>query len=137
MDTTTSNTTLNTNDATATATMNDQAAPSLSASPPHAPSSSAHILTELGLENLPVEEKSTILEQLTSLVQKRVMVRILETLTDDQKDEMGQLLEKNGGDSSTLTDWLSEKMPNIGAIVQEETEKVKTELLSSNALQGI
>ncbi|GEM_PF-1042612 len=99
--------------------------------------SSANILVELGLENLPEEEKATILDQLMSLVQKRVMVRILDALTDDQKEEMGALLEKNGGDADAVSAWLGDKVPNLPNIVAEETETVKTELLSSEALKGV
>lgn len=89
----------------------------------------ANIIKELGLENLSDDEKLDILSRLSTLVQKRVMVRILDTLSDEQKDEMGELLEKQSENADALTDWLSGKVENLPGIVEQETNNVKTELL--------
>lgn len=89
----------------------------------------ANIITELGLENLSDDEKLDILSRLSALVQKRVMVRILDALSDEQKEEMGELLEKQGGNVDALTDWLSDKVQNLPGIVEQETTNVKAELM--------
>lgn len=93
--------------------------------------SSTNILKELGLENISEEEKAKILSDLTSLVQKRVMARVLDYLSDEEKEEMGKLLEENPEDIDAITEWLKEKVPGVGDIVVEETGKVKEELVSS------
>jgi ElaB/YqjD/DUF883 family membrane-anchored ribosome-binding protein len=88
-----------------------------------------NIIEELGLETLPEEQKITLLEQMTTLVQKRVMLRIMEVLTEVEKDEFEKLLEEKGEDAIEIANFLREKIPNLDELVKEEIVKLKKEVI--------
>jgi len=89
----------------------------------------ANIIEELGLESLPEERKIAIVQMMTDLVQKRVMLRIMEILSEAEKDEFEKLLKEKGESAPEVAEFLKEKIPNLDEIVKEEIIKVKEEAL--------
>lgn len=89
----------------------------------------ANIIEELGLESLPEERKIAIVQMMTDLVQKRVMLRIMEILSEAEKDEFEKLLKEKGEGAPEAAEFLKEKIPNLDEIVKEEIIKVKEEAL--------
>lgn len=88
-----------------------------------------NIIAELGLESLPEEQKISLLENMATLVQKRVMLRIMEILSEAEKDQFEKFLEEKGEDAPEIAEFLREKIPNLDEVVKEEIIKLKKEVL--------
>lgn len=72
-------------------------------------------LQELGLDQLPEEQKQAFLEQVYSSLEERVGVRLSEGLTDAQLEEFEGIIDR---DQTKVSAWLSQHAPNYA---QEET----------------
>ena len=86
-----------------------------------------NIITLLGLEALPDERKAAILDQVSDLVQRRIMLRAMDSLKAEDKDRIIEI-EKN---PELVASFLAEKVPNLEKITEEEIIKVKKELFES------
>lgn len=86
-----------------------------------------NIIARLGLQDLPEEKRLSLLEDLGVLVQKRVTIRLMEALPDEDVQEADRL----SGDPEALLAFLSSKVADVGTIIEEETEKVKEEMLAA------
>ena len=86
------------------------------------------LIRALGLDALPDGEKQAILDQATDIVQKRLMLRLLDALTDDDAREAERLAD----DQPALLAFMVSKVPDMPAMVQEEIEKVRVELGAAN-----
>ncbi|MBU1132465.1 hypothetical protein KKC32_04445 [Patescibacteria group bacterium] len=87
----------------------------------------ANIIGLLGLQSLPDDEKSAMLEQMNELVQKRVMLRIMEVMADEDQKQMAEM-EQN---PQAVLAFIGEKVPNLEDIVKEEVVKLKAEMLQA------
>lgn len=85
-----------------------------------------NIVSLLGIESLPDEEKLKIIDKVTSLVQKRLLVRIYDSLQADKQEEFGKLLESEN--SQALSDFLEQNVPNLQEMMDLELSQVKAEL---------
>ena len=84
------------------------------------------LLTEIGLDNLPLEEQATILSEMGDAIMSAIMVRVVPMLDDAAKKELDTML---GGElePAQLQAFLSAKIPTFQAIVDEEVTTFKTE----------
>lgn len=87
---------------------------------------SANIITLLGIELLPEEKKMEIITQAQDLVQRRVMLRVLDTL----KPEDQGTVEKAEAEGK-LTEFLAARVPNWTEIIMQEIARVKIELMEA------
>ena len=85
-----------------------------------------NIIAILGLETLPDEQKLGIVEKVSDLVQKRLMIRIVESLSVPDRVDLEKLLAKNDPDS--LQGFLANRVPFLARWADEEVAKIKTEL---------
>lgn len=85
-----------------------------------------NIIKILGIESLPDERKIEIIEMATDLVQKRLVLRVLDILNPDEREEFGQILEQ--GSSGLIDEFMEKHAPNFGDWIIEEISKVKGEL---------
>jgi hypothetical protein len=85
-----------------------------------------NIITILGIDKLPVEQQKETMEKLGAIVYQEVMLRALDIMTEEDKDEFEALIEKNP-DPEAMFVFLSEKVPTIDTIVTEEAEKLREE----------
>jgi hypothetical protein len=85
-----------------------------------------NIVLILGINTLPIEKQKEAMERLGSIVYQEVMLRVLDILTEEDKDEFEKLIEKNPNPEN-LFDFLSNKLPNFEEIVKEEAEKLRDE----------
>ena len=83
------------------------------------------IISILGIQALPDERKAEILDQASALVQKRLLVRIMESLDDTKRQEFEGLLEKN--DQAALEAFMAANTPDFTAWVLEEVNNLKKE----------
>jgi hypothetical protein len=85
-----------------------------------------NIVVTLGINTLPVEQQKETMERLGTIVYQEVMLRALDILTEEDKDEFEKLIEKDPN-PETMFGFLSEKIPNLEEIVIEEAKKLKEE----------
>ena len=85
-----------------------------------------NIVTTLGINKLPVEQQKEAMERIGSIVYQEVMLRALDILTEEEKDEFEKIVEKDASPDN-LFDFLTDKIPNLGDIVVEEAEKLRKE----------
>jgi len=84
------------------------------------------LIKKLGLENLSEEEKLKVLEETSDIVFDRVLIRLMNELSEEEANEFNNLLENEKEDEVAKV--LYAKFPNINDIFDEEIEKVKEEL---------
>lgn len=88
----------------------------------------ADLLIALGLETLPDEEKVAIVDKMTTTVQKAVVGRLYDQLSEEQRTQMEQILENPQPEA--LNEFLSTNVPNFPDLVKEETIKFKRAMLT-------
>lgn len=89
-----------------------------------------NIVSLLGIEHLADEDKVILIEEMTNLVQKRALLRILENLKEKSKKELEKIIENKAKDETKLIfDFLSDNNPNLLAIIQKEIIALKEELI--------
>lgn len=84
------------------------------------------ILTELGINALPPERQEEVLTAMTELLLKRLTVRLLENLNEEQRKEFDVV--SSSGDTEKVAEFFSRNVPGYGQIVQDEIAKFKTEM---------
>jgi hypothetical protein len=85
-----------------------------------------NIVLILGINTLPVEKQKEAMERLGAIVYQEVMLRVLDILTEEDKDEFEKLIEKDPNPEK-LFEYLFDKLPNFEEIVKEEAEKLREE----------
>ncbi len=88
-----------------------------------------NLLTELGLQSLPAQEKSGFLKHIYETLEMRVGMRLADQMTNEQLDEFETFY--NAKDDAGAFRWLETNFPNYKAIVAEEFEKLKAEIAQS------
>ena len=86
-----------------------------------------NIISLLGLGSLPEEEKVAMINKFADVVRKRTMLRVLESLTEEQEVE----LEKIGENPEEVLKYLAEIVPNFQEILNGEVVKLKEEMLKA------
>lgn len=86
-----------------------------------------NIFVELGLTSLSDSEKADMLEQMNDLVLKRVMLRVIELISDEQAQAMSVLPT----DEDRLN-YILKAVPNFGDLLNEEIQKVKHEIAAAS-----
>jgi diaminopimelate decarboxylase len=86
-----------------------------------------NIIKELGLENLPEERQMKIILGMGRIIQQNVILRVLDELKEEDKDEFDKFLAQKGDDQEAIFNFLQSKIPNLDSIINEEIEKFKKE----------
>lgn len=84
------------------------------------------LLKDLGLDNIPADDKSSLLKHIYETLEMRVGTRLADNMTDAQLDEFEHFF--NTKDDSGAFNWLKTNFPNYKDIVDEEFLKLKTEV---------
>jgi Protein of unknown function (DUF5663) len=85
-----------------------------------------NLLRELGLGELPAEEKNKMLAHIYETLELRVGMRLAEKMTDAQLDEFEAFIDRN--DEEGALHWLETNFPNYKDVVAEELTKLKEEI---------
>lgn len=88
-----------------------------------------NIVKELGLDNLPEDKQLEILEKIGSIIFQSVLLRTLDIMSEEDKDEFEKLLSEKADDPDIVLKFMQNKVPNLDDIVKEEVVKFKTETL--------
>jgi len=85
------------------------------------------LIKELGLEGLPIEKQKEMLERMANVVNKRIILRAMDELSEDEVMEINSSLVSL--DTQEALSLLDEKIPNFDKIVSEEIAKFQEEML--------
>jgi Mg/Co/Ni transporter MgtE len=86
-----------------------------------------NIISLLGIEKLPEEQKLLLLHKMSSLLQKRIAARVLEKLDAEDQQAFVNYAGKEEGRVKAI---LEKKKINVVALVQEEVLKLREEMKS-------
>lgn len=87
-----------------------------------------NIITLLGLSALPLAERAHMLERMTEVVMKRVLLRVLDTLPDaDTKATLLSAVEEDN--AFVVEDVIQKYVADFAGLVAEETVQVKQMLV--------
>jgi|SRR5690606_23551849 len=85
-----------------------------------------NLLRELGLGELPADEKNKMLAHIYETLEMRVGMKLAEKMTNEQLDEFEGFIDKN--DEAGALKWLETNFPNYKQVVAEELETLKAEI---------
>lgn len=85
-----------------------------------------NLLIELGLGNLPPEEKNKMLMHIYETLEMRVGMKLAEKMTNEQLDEFEGFIDRN--DEAGALTWLETNFPNYKEVVAEQLELLKSEI---------
>lgn len=85
-----------------------------------------NILQVLGLQNLPEDQKIALLENISELVIKRIIVRVIKEIKDEDREEANKVFASGTDDEKLL--FMQDKV-NFTQLLTEELIKVKQELM--------
>lgn len=85
------------------------------------------ILQKLGLESMPAEVQQQTLDQVTQIVERRVMGLVDEMMTDDQRKEFE---ERTKQDPESVMQWLSSELADVAKIYTAALEDYLEEVTS-------
>ncbi len=88
-----------------------------------------NIITSLGLQAASDDNKVALISEMAALVEKRLIARILETLSEKDRKKLDSLLGEKGNESDEVGEFLKSKIPNIDTLFQEEVVAVKREMM--------
>jgi len=86
-----------------------------------------NIIVELGLQNLSQDRQLELLNKMSDLIQKRVLLRAIKSLSVEEKQEFDKILGKEN--EQEIYRYLIGKVPNIDEITDEEVIKFKEEVI--------
>ncbi len=84
-----------------------------------------NIIEEFGLGGLPEEKQAELLTAMTESVLKRITIKILEQLSDEDRDEFDKLRETDEPDK--ITEFLRAKISDYDQMVEEVIRQFKEE----------
>jgi hypothetical protein len=86
-----------------------------------------NIITLLGLEDLPIENRAQLVDELTQILEVRVLSAAYDTLSEEQAQHLDTLLNDN--DPELVTTYIQENVPTLSDIFASQIEVLKAELV--------
>lgn len=90
-----------------------------------------NIITLLGLEDLPLENRAQLVDELTEILEVRVLSAAYDTLSEDQAKHLDSLLDENNPE--LVTTYIQENVPTLSDIFANQVETLKAELVQHKA----
>lgn len=84
------------------------------------------LIKELAIDQLPPEKQEEVLTAMTELLLKRLTVRVLENLSEPQREEFSRI--SAGGDPEKVNQFFVANVPDYEKIMQDEIGKFKVEM---------
>jgi len=86
-----------------------------------------NLITELGIDKLPVGQQEDILLQSGNIIFQSILNRTIPLLSDKEQTEFEQVLETAKGDRAgeIVFNFLKSKLPNLDTIIKEEIAEFK------------
>lgn len=86
-----------------------------------------NLLDILGAGDLPEDQKAALVDKAAELVQKRLLVRLFDSLSEDKQKELAGIVEGEAGDKFQA--FVDANAPDFADWAGEEAIKVKEELV--------
>lgn len=86
------------------------------------------IFKELGMENVPEEQKEALRQQMLDLIETRFNRAILMAMSEEEKLEFDKVLESGEG----VDEFIQAKVPNYAEIHRQIIDDLKQEMLNLN-----
>ena len=90
-----------------------------------------NIITLLGLEDLPIENRAQLVDELTQILEVRVLSAAYDTLSEEQAQHLDTLLNDNNPE--VVTKFIQENVPTLSEIFATQVENLKAELVQHKA----
>ena len=84
------------------------------------------LLKELGLSDLPLQEKNKMFNHIYETLEMRVGTKLAGQMSDEQLNEFESFIDKN--DEAGALKWLETNFPNYKQVVASELETLKSEI---------
>jgi len=88
-----------------------------------------NIISSLGIGSLSDEKKAALIDQMSELAEKRIVLRLMQELPEKAHKEFEKIKED---DNQAKMEFLQQKFPNLAEIIQEEIVKVKKEVITES-----
>lgn len=85
------------------------------------------LITELGIDKLPEKEQQALFVQISEVLQQKIVLRLVEELPEERKEEFGKILEENKENPGPIEVFLKEALPNVEELILDEIGKYKQE----------
>lgn len=85
-----------------------------------------NLIKILGIENLPDERKLELIDKASALVEKRIVLKLLNSLSDEKRKDFENLLDSENEEAIGL--FLEQNAGDLPQWITEETSKIKQEL---------
>ena len=85
-----------------------------------------NLLSELGLDALPADDKKKMLAHIYETLEMRVGMELAKQMSESQLNEFGEFIDRN--DESGALQWLETNFPNYRDVVAAEFNKLKIEI---------
>ena len=89
----------------------------------------ANLLTEFGMDAMTPEEAVAFFDAFGNIVWQRIVLRLNDALTDEQKGKLDALLAKQPQDPQELGTFFLNDVPGFEQMVNEEVANYKKELM--------
>jgi len=90
-----------------------------------------NIIALLGLEDLPIENRAQLVDELTQILEVRVLSAAYDTLSEQQAQHLDTLLNDNNPE--VVTNFIQENVPTLSEIFATQVENLKSELVQHKA----
>lgn len=82
---------------------------------------------KLGIDSLPVEKQEEIVKRMADVLDKRIILRVMDELSEDEVMEINATFVSENREEALKI--LEKKIPNFDKIFLEEVNKLKEEML--------
>jgi len=89
------------------------------------------IFTSLGLEDLAESERTELLDTMLATIKDRVLARVLDELSAEQKTNLTQLVD--AGRAEEVSEFVAEHVPDLEALMNQEAIRYKAEMIQNAA----
>lgn len=84
-----------------------------------------NLIKELGLDALSAEEQKKAILNIGRVIRQNIILRVMELLSEEEKDEFDNLLSEKADDEETIYKFLKSKISNLDEIAEEEIKNFK------------
>lgn len=92
-----------------------------------------NFLKDIGLADLPEEQKLPMLKDIYDTLELRVGMRLAEQMTEAQMDEFEALVDGQDAGGDAAKQWLEANFPGYKQVVADELAKLKAEILETSS----
>lgn len=94
------------------------------------------IFSELGMKDASETDKAAIIQSLQELLQERIMLKLNEILTEEQKNSLSKYAEENSDNQLSVLKFIMDMVPNYEEISKAEALKIRQEIIEEyNAIR--